>query len=100
MAREDLGGDYLRLTVTDRYAGLELHSALRERFPYLLELYGKAAAVEGGRSSLTHQELENLDETSIMIKFMEENHQYSPTSEQIGLFREVLAWSREEGDLG
>ena len=40
-AREDLQNDYLRLYVTDRYAGLELVADLRERFPYLLEVYGK-----------------------------------------------------------
>jgi hypothetical protein len=31
---------------------------------------------------------------------MAENFQYDPTPEQMQLFREVLEWSREEGDLG
>lgn len=100
MARKDLQADYLRLTVTDRYAGPDLLGALRERFPYLLELYGKSVEGGGGQSTLTTQELEHLDETAIMIKFMEENHQYTPTREQTELFRQVLAWSREEDDLG
>jgi len=100
VARSDLADCYLRLTVTDRYAGLDLQADLRQRFPYLLELYGKS--IDGGTelSALSVEELERLDETDIMMKFMEENHEYTPTPEQIALFREALAWSREEDDLG
>jgi hypothetical protein len=35
-----------------------------------------------------------------MIKYMAEGFSYTPTEEQLALFREVLALSREEGDLG
>jgi len=44
--------------------------------------------------------LEKLDETDIMEKFMGENFGYDLTQDQRALFREVLAWSREEDDLG
>lgn len=99
IAMEELKDCYLRLQVTDRYAGLELQADLQERFPYLLELAGKGLGSEEA-STLSVDELEKLDETDIMIKFLEESYQYTPTAEQIALFREVLADSREEVELG
>ena len=100
MAREDIREDYLRLYVTDRYAGLELIGALREKFPYLLEVYGKGLNEERQLSALRVEELEALTEEDIMIKFLAENFSTEPTLEQLTLFREVLQWSREEGALG
>ena len=100
LAREDVCGDYLKITVTDRYAGLDLLSQLRSRFPYLLELKGKGLEEEEGLSALSVEELEKLDEVDIMMKYMAEGFSYTPTEEQLALFREVLALSREEGELG
>ena len=100
MAREDIREDYLRLYVTDKYAGLELIGQLRERFPYLLEVYGKSLREEGELSALTVEELEEMNEEDIMIKFLAENFSAEPTPEQLQLFRDVLEWSREEGTLG
>ena len=99
-AREDIREDYLRLYVTDRYAGLELIGALREEFPHLLEVYGKSLSEEGQLSALSVGELEQLNEEDIMIKFLAENFSTEPTEGQLQLFREVLQWSREEGNLG
>ena len=101
LAKEDeIKNDYLRLHVTDRYAGLELQSELRERFPFLLEVYGKSLTENGELSVLSVEDVEKLDEIEIMIKFMEENHSYTPTQAQMELFREALAKSREESDKG
>lgn len=100
LAREDIRDDYLRLRVTDKYAGLELISALREHFPHLLEVYGKSISEEESLSALSVEQLQSLDETDIMEKFMAENFSYQPTEEQMVLFREVLEWSREEATLG
>jgi len=100
IAREDLRENYLRLYVTDRYAGMELLADLRERFPHLLEVYGMGIAETETLSALSVEELQTLKEEDIMEKFMGENFSYSPTPEQQKLFQEVLAWSREEGELG
>ena len=100
MSREDLTGDYLRLKVTDRYAGLELVSQLREKFPHLLEVYGKSLTEGEEGSALSVEELQSLDEMDIMEKFMAEMFGSSPSDSQREKFREILAWSREEGDLG
>lgn len=100
IARQDCREDYLRLRVTDKYAGLELIGDLRERFPRLLEVYGKSIGETEMLSALSVEELQSLDETDIMEKFLAENFSYQPTEEQYALFRSVLEWSREEGDLG
>lgn len=100
LAREDIREDYLRLRVTDKYAGLELIAALRERFPHVLEVFGKSIHEGESMSALSVEQLQSLDETDIMEKFMAENFSYQPTAEQMHLFREVLEWSREEVDLG
>ena len=100
LAREDLKDWYLRLYVKDRYAGLELVSDLRDRFPWLLEVHGMGITQADGQSALTVEALQTLDETDIMEKFMAEQFDFSPTPEQLALFREVLSWSEEEDDLG
>jgi exonuclease SbcD len=99
LGRENIREDYLRLYVTDKYAGLELIGQLRERFPWLLEVYGKSLSEEGELSALSVEELESMNEEDIMIKFLAENFSAEPTAEQLELFRDVLAWSREEGTL-
>ena len=99
LAREDIRDDYLRLYVTDQYAGLELVGQLREKFPHLLEVYGKSLTEEGELSVLTVEELEEMKEEDIMIRFLAENFAAEPTCEQLQLFRDVLEWSREEGTL-
>lgn len=99
-AREELRDAYLRLTVRDRYAGLELVADLREKFPGLLEVYGKGLTETEDLSALSVEALQTLDEQDIMEKFMAENFGYEPTEEQKALFAEVLEWSREEADLG
>ncbi len=100
MAREDIRDDYLRLYVTDKYAGLDLIGILREKFPWLLEVYGKSLSEEGQLSALSVEELETLNEEDIMIKFLAENFSTEPTEDQLQLFRDVLEWSREEGEKG
>lgn len=96
LRRTDLAEHYLSLEVTDRYAGLELLADLQERFPYLLSVRGKALTETGEAAPLAVEELERLDETDIMRRFLAENFQYEPTPEQLALFQEVLVWSGEE----
>ncbi len=97
IAMDDIRDDYLRLQVTDRYAGLELQADLRDRFPHLLELVGKSVNGEEETSSLSIEELEKLDETDIMIKFLMESYESQPTEEQVELFRSILEETDKEG---
>ena len=98
--REDLRDCRLRLEITDRYPGLELWADLQARFPYLLELKGKSLDEQDTLTAISVEELHAMDETSIMEKFFAENFEYEPTAGQLQLFRDVLAWSEEEVDLG
>lgn len=97
MAREaELKDCYLRMYVKDRYAGLELQAELREHFDHLVEIYGKGLEEGGGASTLSIEELDALSDVDIMTKFMAERFGYTPTTEQLQLFQDVLAWSEEE----
>ena len=100
IAREDCADCRLRLEVTDRYAGLELWADLQARFPYLLELRGKSIDEQDTVTVLTVEELHTMDEADIMTRFFAENFDYTPTGDQLQLFREVLSWSDEEVALG
>ena len=91
---------YLKVTVTDRIASLELLSELREKFPWILELYGMAYEGSGAETSITIDELTKLDETDIMIRFLEEQYHFTPSKDQINLYKEVVKSIGEEADLG
>lgn len=96
LSRQDLQNAYLRLKVTDRFAGLETQAVLQEQFPYLSELVGMQVEDSGEESTLTVGELEKLDDAEIMIKFLQERYHYTPTEEQILLFRNALLEAEEE----
>lgn len=99
MEMKNLEDTYLRLKITDRYAGLELLAEMQSHFPYLLELYGKSLEENGDLVAMSVEELQTMDEFDIMKKFCAETFSYEPTEEQLELFREVLAWSEKEAEL-
>ena len=99
MEMKNLEEAYLRLKITDRYAGLELLAEMQSHFPYLLELYGKSLEENGELVAMSVEELQTMDEFDIMKKFCAETFSYEPTEEQLDLFREVLAWSEKEAEL-
>lgn len=97
-AMQNNENDYLKVTITDRIASLQLLSELRDKFPFLLELYGKSFNSAGEASSVTVDELEKMDETSIMLRFMQEEHNFIPNESQIELFKSVLEQEEEEDE--
>lgn len=99
MAMADLENTYLRLKITDRYAGLELLSQLQQKFSFLLELYGKGLEEQNDGSALTIDEIQTMDEMDIMKKFFAENFSYEPSASQMELFRQTLTASEREGEL-
>ena len=96
LARKDLVDDYLRLRVTDRYSGLETYAELKERFPFLLELTGMSVEDNGEESTLTMEELETLSDEDVLKKFLAERFDYTPTEDQLALFREAMAQVEED----
>lgn len=99
MEVEGLENCYLRIKMTDRYAGLELLAQLQEHFPYLLELQGKSLEENGEMTALTVGQIQTMDEMDIMKKFCEEIFSCEPSKEQTDLFRQVLEWSEKEAEL-
>ena len=91
---------YLKVTVSDRIASLELLSELREKFPCILELYGMGYEGSGEETSITIDELTKLDETDIMMRFLEEQYHYTPNVDQIKLYKAVVESIGKEADLG
>ena len=91
---------YLKVTVSDRIASLELLSELREKFPGILELYGMGYEGVGEETSITIDELTKLDETDIMMRFLEEQYHYTPSEDQINLYKAVVESIGEEANLG
>lgn len=91
---------YLRINITDRYAGIDLYGDLKSKFPYMLELTGKGFDETGGFSGITAEDLEKLDELGIMKKFMEENYSYTPDERQTELFKLAVCEGFKEGDVG
>ncbi len=98
MATSDCENAYLHVEITDRYAGLQLYSDLKTRFPFMLELKGKTIEETGASSTLTDAELESLDEAAVMKKFMEEMFGYMPDERQQALFSEALDQAAKGGD--
>ena len=99
-AMDAIDNCYLRVTVSDRIASLELLSEMREKFPGILELHGMSFEESGEETSITIDELTKLDETDIMIRFLEEQYHYVPNADQINLYKDVVESIGEEGDLG
>lgn len=99
-AKDVIDNCYLRVTVSDRIASLELLSEMREKFPGILELYGMGFEGSGEETSITIDELTKLDETDIMIRFLEEQYHYTPNADQIALYKDVVENIGEEVDLG
>ena len=99
-ALDSIDNCYLKVTVTDRIASLELLSELREKFPCILELYGMGYEGSGEETSITIDELTKLDETDIMMRVLEEQYHFTPTADQINLYKAVMESIGEEADLG
>ena len=94
--REDICNDYLKLTITDRYATLDLIRELQTIFPYLLEINGKDAELVTAGGGITMEELGKLDEQDIMKKYMRETFAEEPTAEQVQLFEAAMRAIEEE----
>ena len=78
------------------YKTREVAARIRE----LRLIHGLSEEEMATRTALSVEELQTMDENSIMEKFMAENFSFDPSPEQRKLFQEVLEWSREEDDLG
>ncbi|MEM1484605.1 exonuclease SbcCD subunit D [Oscillospiraceae bacterium PP1C4] len=83
--------DYLKIELTDCWAGLEKLELLRECYPNLLLLTGKNAAVDDKSTSLTVDELSRLEPLDIVKHFYLDITGEEPDDELLGWFEQAVA---------
>jgi exonuclease SbcD len=89
--------DYIKIEMTDRYAGMEAVELFRNYYPNLLNISGKSTETE--ESELTVEELYNLSPDDILERFYKDVTGMELTDEQINLFQEAMsAVENEECD--
>ena len=89
--------DYMRIYITDRYSGPELAFEMSERFPHMLELYGKRLEESADYGLMTIDKVRSMDELQLMKEFFAEIFKYEPTPAQVDLFRDALEKACGEG---
>ena len=96
--RRELENCWLNLTVTDKLAGPELYSEMRERFPYLAFLRGRSIETGEISGALTGEEMMAMSDTDILKQFLQENESnVTPTEEQLTWFEKAMLSADEEG---
>lgn len=89
---EDILNGYVRLEITDRYVGMDLIAACREKFQNLLEISGKGLERDDAKITMTIEEFEqaNKEPESIFMRYCEDILEEKPDEHLIDLFREAL----------
>ena len=89
---EDIVKGYVRLEVTDSYAGMELVAAFRERYPNLLEVAGRGLEREDASITMTVEEFEQAgtDPETVFERYCRDTLEEEPGERLTGLFREAL----------
>ena len=100
LAAPDADDAYVRVCLTDRFAGPETLGLLRERFPLLTELIGKPTEETGEVSALTLEELHSMDETDVLRQFFRELYDDAPNARKTALFTAALELTEKEADVG
>lgn len=99
LTMEEIEDCYIKAEVTDRMSGMALFAQLSVKFPLLLELRGISGEGTGSALAITVDELEKLDETEIMKRFLSENHEgYAPNERQLEIFRQAVEEAGKESD--
>lgn len=95
--QKELENCWLNLTVTDRPAGPELYSEMRERFPYLALLRGRFTGTGEITGAVTGEELMKMSDTDILKQFLQETESMiTPTEKQLAWFEKAML--AEEGE--
>lgn len=95
--QKELEKCWLKLTVTDRPAGPELGSEMRERFPYLVLLRGRNPETGEVSLELTGEELGKMSDTELLKQFLRETGSaVTPTAQQLAWFEKAMLAEGEE----
>lgn len=88
--------DYVKIEITDRYAGIEALSTFREYYTRILSVTGKEYKEAQAENSLTFEEIEALKPDEMLEKFFAENYGVIPEKEDIQMFVDAM---NERGDI-
>jgi len=80
--------DYIKIEISDRYAGMEAVELFRTYYNNLLNISGKISETE--ETSLTVEELYSLSPDDILKRFYNEVTGSDLVEEQLQLFREAM----------
>lgn len=97
--QKELENCWLNLSVTDKPAGPELYTEMRERFPYLAFLRGRFHGTGEMTGAMTGEELMKMSDTDIVKQFLADTESLViPTERQLAWFEKTML-AEEEGDL-
>lgn len=88
----------LKLVMTDRFAGQETFSRLKERYPQMLQLQGRAVESDG-ISALTLQEIITLSPDELVKRFIADQTGGEISEEQLAWFNAAAEESTKGGAL-
>ena len=95
--QKELEKCWLNLSVTDKPAGPELYSEMRERFPYLAFLRGMLIGTGEMTGAITGEELMKMSDTDILKQFLTETGSpVTPTEGQLAWFEKTMLAEEEE----
>lgn len=85
---DDVRNGYVRLEVTDSFAGGHIFAILREKYPLLVEMAGRSGeeGTTGSRMTLEELEKEESDPVAIFERYLSENLKITPDEHLTGLF--------------
>ena len=95
--QKELENCWLNLSVTDKPAGPELYSEMRERLPYLAFLRGRFTGTGEMTGAVTGEELMKMSDTDILKQFLKETDSLiAPTEGQLAWFEKTMLAQEEE----
>lgn len=88
--------DFMKISVTDRYAGDNMFMRFKELYPNLLHFSGKQAENTGGAAEVSAKEAAELDIISLAARYSEERRGAKPDDDEMNWLAEALAELEKE----
>lgn len=88
--------DYMKITVTDRFAGDGIFLRLKELYPNLLQFSGASPTASGNGEVSKAAEASEMDIVSLAVRYSEERRGEKPDSDELKWLSEALKELEEE----
>lgn len=82
--------DFVKISVTDRYAGDNMYSRLKELYPHLLHFSGRHSS-SGGRADITAKEVAELDPAALAVRYSIDMRGCEPDPDELAWLAEVIS---------